>query len=124
MITSVQLTELGFALMDKSDVSPGKPVKMADAIRYRDGFMIALLADAPLRHKNFAALEIGRDLIQEGEHWSIVVPPEETKTNTGLEFEIPEDLRERLSIYLKRVRPRMLKVLGCNAMWVSPKEGP
>ena len=124
VITSVQLTELGFALMDKSDVSPGKPVKMADAIRYRDGFMIALLAHVPLRHKNFAALEIGRDLIQEGEHWSIVVPPEETKTNTGLEFEIPEDLRERLSIYLKRVRPRMLKVAGCNAMWVSPKGGP
>ena len=52
---------------------------------------------------------------QEGEHWSIVVPPEETKTNTGLEFEIPEDLRECLSNYFKRVRPRMLKVAECNS---------
>jgi integrase len=124
VITSVQLAELGFTLMDESDVSAGKPVKMADAIRYRDGFMIALVAHVPMRHKNFAAFAIGRDIFQQGENWVIVIPPDETKTNTDLEFEIPEDLLERLSTYLSQVRPRMLRRPGCKALWVSPKGGP
>jgi integrase len=118
------LADMGFALMDECDLSPGKPIKMADAIRYRDGFLIALWAHVPLRHKNFAALEIGRDIFEQGETWFIVIPPEETKTNTDLEFEVPEDLCERLWIYLNGVRPRMLRRSGCNALWASPKGGP
>jgi hypothetical protein len=38
---------------------------MADAVRYRDGLMIALLACVPLRLSNFVGLEIDRDLIKE-----------------------------------------------------------
>jgi hypothetical protein len=40
---------------------------MDDAVRYRDGFMIALLAFIPIRPKNLAALEIGRHLVREGD---------------------------------------------------------
>ena len=124
VITSVQLVELGLALMREGRVSPGRPIKMADALRYRDGLMITLLAHVPLRHKNFAALEIGRDLIKEGDKWFIIVPGENTKTNTDLEFEVPQELREDLLTYLDRVRPRMLRKAGCKALWVSPKGGP
>jgi integrase len=125
VITSVQLTDLGIELMEESNVNAHKPVSMADAIRYRDGLMIALLGHVPLRHKNFAAIEIDRDLIrEEGGNWYIVIPPDETKTKTYIEFEIPEELREYLSTYLKYVRPRMLRRPGCKALWVSPKGGP
>jgi integrase/recombinase XerD len=124
VITSVQLTDLGIALMEESNIAVSKPIKMTDAVRYRDGLMIALLAHVPLRHKNFAAIEIGRDLIKENGNWYIVIPPEETKTKTDIEFEIPEELREHLSIYLSRARPRMLRRPGCKALWVSPKGGP
>jgi integrase/recombinase XerD len=124
VITSVQLADLGVVLMEESNIAADKPIKMADAVRYRDGLMIALLAYRPLRHKNFAAIEIGRDLIKEDGNWVIVIPPEETKTKTDIEFEIPEELRERLSIYLIHVRPRMLRCSGCKALWVSPKGGP
>jgi integrase/recombinase XerD len=124
VITSVQLTDLGIALMEESNIAVDKPIKMADAVRYRDGLMIALLAYAPLRHKNFAAIEIGRDLIKEDGNSFIVIPPEETKTKTYIEFEIPDELRERLSIYLNHVRPRMFRQLGCRALWISPKGGP
>jgi hypothetical protein len=124
VITSVQLADLGVALMEESNIAADKPLKMADAIRYRDGFIIALWGYVPLRHKNFAAIEIGRDLIKEDGNWFIVIPPEETKTKTSIEFEIPDELRERLSTYLDRVRPRMLRRPGCKALWVSPKGGP
>jgi integrase/recombinase XerD len=81
------------------------------------------LAQVPLRHKNFAALEIGRDLIKEGDDWFIVIPPEETKTKTYLDFQIPESLRNQFATYLNRIRPRMLRRQGRKAFWVSPKGG-
>jgi integrase len=124
VITSVQLADLGIALMEESNIAADKTIKMVDAVRYRDGLIIALWAYAPLRHKNFAAIEIGRDLIKEDGNWSIIIPPEETKTKTSIEFAIPDELRERLSTYLNHVRPRMLRRSGCKALWVSPKGGP
>jgi integrase/recombinase XerD len=123
MITSVQLVDLGIALMEESKISADKPISIADAIGYRDGLMIALLAQIPLRHKNFAALEIGRDLIKEGDDWFIVIPPEETKTKTYLDFQIPESLRDQFSAYLNHIRPRMLRRPACKSLWVSPKGG-
>jgi hypothetical protein len=87
--------------------------------------MIALMAQVPLRHKNFAAIEIGRDLIKEGGDWFIVVPPEETKTKTKtyLDFQVPESLRDHLSAYLNHVRPRMLRQVACKSLWASAKGG-
>jgi integrase len=123
VITSVQLVDLGVALMEESKISADKPIPMADAIRYRDGLMIPLLAQIPLRHKNFAALEIGHNLIKEGDDWFIVIPPEETKTKTHLEYQIPEVLRDQFSAYLNHIRSGMLRRPACKSLWVSPKGG-
>src|SRR5712692_7339897 len=60
VITSVQLLELRQQLMDESKPPPGTPVSRMDALRYRDGLIIAFLAFVPIRRKNLAALEIGR----------------------------------------------------------------
>jgi integrase/recombinase XerD len=124
VITSVQLVDLGMALLEKSKKSADKPLSMVDAVLYRDGLMLALLAQIPLRPKNAAALEIGRDVIKDGDKWSIVIPPEDTKTGTHLDFEIPEDLHDEFSTYLRLIRPRMLRPPRCKAFWVSPKGGP
>jgi integrase len=124
VITSVQLVDLGIELMEECSITAKAPITMAHAIQYRDGLMIALLGYVPLRHKNFAAVEIGRDLIKEDDHWFIVIPPDETKTETYLEFQIPEVLQDQFLTYLNLVRPRMLRRVGCNALWVSPKGGP
>jgi integrase len=124
VITSVQLVDLGKALMEESKISAEKPIPMADAIRYRDGLMFALLAQIPLRPCNAAALEIGRDVIKEDNNWSIVISPEDTKTATYLDFEIPESIHDEFATYLRLVRPRMLRHPGCKAFWVSPKGGP
>jgi integrase len=124
VITSVQLVDLGMALMEESNISTNKTIRMADAIRFRDGLMIAFVAQIPLRHKNFAEIEVGRDLIKEDDNWSIVIPPEETKTRTYLDFPIPDSIRDGLIMYLNVVRPRMLRRSGCKALWVSAKGGP
>jgi integrase/recombinase XerD len=123
VITSVQLVDLGEELMNESKIVPGIPVKMADAIRYRDGLMIALLGYIQPRHKNFAAIQIGRDLIKEGENWFIAIPPEDTKTKIPIDFQVPEELQPHLEAYLGHVRPRLLRRPACNALWVSAKGG-
>jgi hypothetical protein len=109
--------------MNESKIVPGTPVKMADAIRYRDGLMIAVLGFIPARHKNFAAIQIGRDLVREGENWFIAIPPEDTKTKIPLDFEVPELVQPHLEKYIDHVRPRMLRRPACNALWVSAKGG-
>ena len=103
VITSVQLLDLGQELMDESRPSPDTPIRMADAVRYRDGLMIALLAFIPLRRKNLAAIEIGRHLVQDGDGWFIIIPCTETKTSTPIEFAVPE-LLVSVSCHLSRCR--------------------
>ena len=82
------------------------------------------LFSTPSREQAQAALEIGRNVINENDNWSIVIAPEDTKTRTYLDFEIPVSIRQQLAIYLDIVRPRILHRRECNALWVSPKGGP
>jgi integrase/recombinase XerD len=125
VITSVQLLDLGQQLMDESLPTASTSIRMADAIRYRDGLMFALLAFIPsLRRKNVAALEIGRHLIRQGDGWFVIVPRTETKKNSSsIEVAIPQLLAPYLAAYLDIVRPRMLQHPTCNALWVSPSGG-
>ena len=125
IITSVQLIDLGLKLMDESKPTPGTPMRLADAISYRDGLMIALLGFIPqLRRKNLAALEIGRHLVREGEAWLVIVPRTETKKNSSsIDVAIADLLTPYLATYLDVVRRRMLRHPTCNALWVSPCGG-
>ena len=124
VITSVQLIELGQELMDECKPVPSAPIRMADAIRYRDGLMIALLGFIPLRRKNLAALEIGRHLVREGDGWFVIVPRTEIKKNSSsVEVAIPKLLEPYLATYLDIIRPWMLRRPTCNALWVSPSGG-
>jgi len=123
VITSLRLLELGEQLMDESKPTPGTAISIRDAIRYRDGFMIALLAFIPIRRKNLAALEIGRHLVREGDRWFVVIPREETKTRAPIEFRVPELLESYLDFYLEVVRPCLLRHPSCAALWVSSQGG-
>jgi integrase len=123
VITSLQLLDLGQQLMDESKPEPSTPIGMHDAVHYRDGLMAALLAFIPIRRKNLAALEIGRHVVQEGDRWFVIIPREETKTGTPIEFLVPELLIPYLTFYLGVVRPRMLGRATCAALWLNKYGG-
>src|SRR5262249_38093955 len=124
-ITSSALLELGQALMDESQPVDGRSIRMADAIRYRDGLIIALSAFAPLRRRNQAALELGRTFVKEGEGWTILISPDDAKSKREpIEFAVPEMLMGYFATYLDSVRPRILGRGRSAALWVSPKGGP
>jgi integrase/recombinase XerD len=121
VITSVHLLDLGQQLMDESKPLPNSPISKDDAVRYRDGLIIALLAFIPLRSKNLAALKLGRHLVREGDGWFVIIPREEMKTGTPIEFPVPELLDPYLATYLSVVRPQMLRHRACSALWVNRK---
>jgi integrase/recombinase XerD len=123
VVTSSQILAVGQQLMDKVDPQAQDRLTLAQALRYRDGLMISLLAFVPLRRKNLAGLEIDRHIVREGDNRFIWIPAAETKTRTPIEFEIPMFLLPYLDVYLRIVRPRILNDAGCKALWVSPKGG-
>jgi integrase/recombinase XerD len=123
LVTSVQVLQVGQRLMDDDDPKTEDGLTLAQAIRYRDGLLISLLAFLPLRRRNLAALEIDRHLIGEGNNRFVYIPAAETKTRTPIEFAIPELLLPYLDVYLRFVRPRILNDPKCKALWVSPRGG-
>jgi integrase len=122
-ITSLQILQVGLSLMDQCAPAERDRLTLSCAISYRDGLMIALLAFAPLRRKNLAALEIGRHLIGDGNDRYIVIPAAETKTRTPIEFALPALLLPYFDVYLAVVRPRLLKGPSCRSLWISPRGG-
>ena len=124
VITSLPLLNLGLGIMDERRPMPGGRLRLVDAVRYRDGLMIALLAFMPIRRRNVAAIEIGRHFVREGDGWCLLLPAVETKSKRADEFEIPELLKPYVAIYLDAVRPRLLRGGVCSALWISRKGGP
>ena len=87
---------------------PHRRVRNDREPRFRDGFMIALLASRPLRQKNFVFIEIGRHLVSVGEGYLLCFPAEETKAKRALEFSFPATLLPALRRYLDHFRPILL----------------
>lgn len=96
------------------------------AVLARDGLIVALLALCPIRLQNFAALELGRSLVNIGDCWWIVLDPEQTKSARPDERPVPELLSPHTDRYLSHHRA----VLGrgqldakAGAVWISSADG-
>ena len=78
------LLDLGVALMAQAEAADNF-TKLQQAMMFRDGIIIALLAARPIRLDNVANLEIGRSVIGDGCSYKIVLDAEE---NMGFSLEI------------------------------------
>jgi integrase/recombinase XerD len=121
VLTSVRLLELGLKLMDQSKQQLNAKLDVHQAVTFRDGLMLGLVAFAPLRPKNLASLEIGRHLVLVRDRWFVIIPGDETKTKKPIQFEIPKILLPYLTYYLDTVRAAILRGRRHHALWVSPK---
>ena len=122
------LCTFGMELIAKAE-GPKGGTALERAVRYRDGLMMCLLAARPLRRRNFAAIEIGRHLVQQGDSFWIRFESNETKTHQPIEVPFPLDLVSSMERYLSHYRPFLASRIGrwrkkdngtpVNALWIS-----
>jgi integrase len=120
-MTSDLLLALGLELMDRAEaeVAVIGIIRMDHAKIFRDGLIIALLAEIPLRLGTLTKLTIGKKLIRSGEIWVLDIPAEDTKTRVPLEYLVSPSLSARIDSYLQKYRCRFPGAETQDALWLS-----
>jgi integrase len=117
------LVEAGLTLIREAENSQ-KMSKLSQARQVRNGLMVAMLAMHPIRLKNFAALEIGRSLVEIKGSWWIVLSASETKEGRPDERRIDDLLQPALDRYLKKYKLLLAGPDQSNAaLWLSSNDG-
>jgi integrase/recombinase XerD len=103
-----ELVALGERLMDEAEGAP-KSSERRQAVCYRDGLIIMLLAYRPVRLKNLAMMRIDQHLIKVSGRWQVIFADSETKSRRAFEGPLPKALEPRLERYLSRYRPLLMR---------------
>lgn len=126
LVTSETLYALGMDLMNRVVIGTdgANEISITDAMHYRNGLIIALLAGVPLRRRTLAALRIGRHLVRSGNLWTIDIPPEDVKTKRPLEYLISAELSSRIDRYVNEFRLRIPGAGTHDFLWASNRGRP
>jgi integrase len=123
LVLTEVLVEAGLTLTVEAENSATLS-PLAKARQFRNGLMVAMLALHPIRSKNFARLEIGRNLVSIDGAWWIALSAAETKENRPDERRIDETLAPALGTYLSKYRPTLARKGGQpGALWLSSNNG-
>jgi len=103
----------------------GAERKITKVVVYRDGLMIALLAQRPLCLRTFSLIRVGTHLRKVGEEWRLVFEGPETKSGRPFEITVPEKLVPSLAAnpasgrnsQLARLRFRAGRSFGKAQIW-------
>jgi site-specific recombinase XerD len=113
------IIEAGLTLIAKAELAVNLP-NLTRARMVRNGLMLALLAQCPIRLKNFAALEIGRSIVKIEDTWWILLTASETKEKRADERPIEDDIGDAIDKYLKFHRPILARGRdNTNALWLA-----
>src|SRR5258708_10515232 len=117
------LIEAALTLIAEAENSR-KMSNLGQARQVRNGLMVAMLALHPIRLKNFADLEIGRNFVEIKGSWWIVLSASETKEGRPDERRIDDLLQPALDRYLKNYRPILAEAdQSTQALWVPSNAG-
>jgi integrase len=119
LVLAEVLVEAGLTLMAEAE-SSATLLRLAKARQFRNGLMVAMLALHPIRLKNFASLEIGRNLVSIDGWWWIVLSATETKESRTDERRIDELIAPAVETYLSKYRPLLEdRNTKSNGLWLS-----
>ncbi len=125
LVLTEQLVEAGLTLIAEAQEFASTEIKRARGIR--NGLMLCLLAQCPVREKNFAALEIGRTFKEIRGRWWILLPSRETKNRRAEDRPVPDWLNSYVELYLNKARPVLLSRSksseSTNSLWISSNTG-
>jgi integrase len=123
VVHSQVLVDAGMTLMTEADASTHRS-ELARARQFRDGLMVAMLAFHPMRLKNFAALEFGRNFKQVNGYWWILLSASETKEKRPDERSVDPCLISWIDRYLNVHRPVLARTDDASAaLWLSSNDG-
>ncbi len=113
-ITTVRLQKLGWELMETAHQEPPTERNIG---KYRDGLMIVLLSEKPMRVKNLAALDIGhlRFDATGGATLRIGI----TKNKTADMAYLSPDLVGALQHWIEDLRPRLSPAADEAGLWIG-----
>jgi integrase len=119
VILAEVISEAGLTLIAEAELALQMP-KLTRARLVRNGLMLALLAQYPIRLKNFAALELGRSIVKVGETWWILLTAAETKEKRADERPIEHEIAKTLDKYLEVYRPILCRgTANIDALWIG-----
>jgi integrase len=121
-VLSEVLVENGLTLIAEADHSTTRS-DLAKARQFRNGLMIAMLALHPIRLKNFASLEIGRNFVNIEGRWWIILGASETKEKRPDERRFDDMLAPMLEEYLSKHRDGLAQQSESNGLWLSSADG-
>ena len=118
-VLSSQVYPVGLMLMEKAiaETGAGDTPTMSSSEIFRDGLMIALLAEQPMRRAELAALRIDDHLEKIGDQWIVNIPPELVKTHHARRYELSARLSALVEVYLSHYRPIFPNAQGHSSMW-------
>jgi integrase len=121
LVLTEVLVECGLTLIAEAE---GSALRPATARQFRNGLMVAMLPLHPIRLKNFASLEIGRNLVNIDGSWWIALSATETKERRPDERRIDDLIAPALSKYLIRYRLVLARESHqSGAFWLSSNDG-
>lgn len=121
-VLSEVLVENGLTLMAEAEHSTTRS-DLAKARQFRNGLMVAMLTLHPIRLKNFASLEIGRNFVNIEGRWWIILGAGETKEKRPDERRLDHMLAPLLEKYLSNCRGVLAQKSESNALWLSSADG-
>ncbi len=107
-----ELFDLGMQLMQQAE-------SCGNAVMFRDGLIIALLAARPLRPRSLLSLELGHNLVRTGDGYRIALYPADTKTRRAFDISWPTTLSSALERYLTVYRPKLANHRTSESLWIS-----
>jgi integrase/recombinase XerD len=122
LVTGDILYSLGVTLMDRASSSGehGKTISKNQALLYRNGLLISLLAAIPLRLRALSSLRIGKHLVRVGGQWALDIPAQLDKIKRAHEYPIPARLlSQRIDLYLNNFRSRIPGAITHDFLWAS-----
>ncbi len=115
LMSIAELTTWGHDLM--RDGMAARPSRRTED--FRNGLLVAILADRAPRLRSLASLRLGRGIRRYGPCYRLTFRIKDTKGKRFLEYDLHPSLTTRIDHYLTVERPRLLDVQNHDWFWVN-----
>lgn len=105
--------------LDSLDQRHLDPITPQSSVHYRNDLIVAVQCGFAFRRRNLAGMNLGRNLIIDGEVMHVIFRHDETKNYAPIRWIVPEYLKTYLLNYLNNYRPVLLSGNVLDEVWIN-----